>query len=100
MNAALAKYCRHLPATRQLRQMQLAECLYRLGVKPTSGRSLNVRKMNEWELADLFKSAQQLFRKMVAMLHPDRGGSNTLCSKLNALWVRIKTLFRRKGVET
>ena len=98
MTKTLQRYCRQLPATKQLRQMELAQCLKRLGLKPATGRSFNCYKLNEWELSDLFNAAHALYRSMMAALHPDVGGSEKICARLTELWMRIKQLFKRKGI--
>ena len=103
MTATLQRYCRQLPGEKKLVKMALPECLHRLGLqakKKTVGGvyCFNIRNMNEWELADLFKAAHALYLKMIAELHPDKGGSTKLCARLTELWMRIKQLFKRKGV--
>lgn len=98
MTKTLQRYCHQLPATKQLRQMELAQCLKHLGLKPLQGRSFNCYKANEWELSDLFNAAHALYRKMMAVLHPDAGSNNKFCSWLTELWTRIKQLFKRKGI--
>jgi hypothetical protein len=99
MTATLQRFCRQLPANRQLKRMPLAECLKRLGLKPDNKkRAFNVAKANEWELSDLFNAAHALYRSMMAALHPDAGGSEKICARLTELWMRIKQLFKRKGI--
>ena len=104
MTSSIQRYCRQLPATKQLRRMELAECLKRLGLKPTQRVGgtfcFRVYKLDEWELQDLFNAAHAFYRKMMTVLHPDTGTDGKWCSRLTELWARIKMLFRRKGIET
>ena len=103
MTATLQRYARQLPGEKKLVKMGLTECLHRLGMKAdkkTVGGCFcfNIRKMNEWDLKTLFERAHALFRKMMTALHPDAGGSEKFCARLTELWMRIKQLFKRKGI--
>jgi hypothetical protein len=89
------------PVKRPLDRMQLAECLTALGMRVNVGQNRKltpVRRMNEWQLSDLYQAARRLWLKLVAGIHPDRGGSTAACSRLNELWTRIEFLFRQKGI--
>jgi hypothetical protein len=99
------RYTKLLPATARIGRIQLPQALVALGmtnvgskqVKYGNGR-LMLSKLNEWQLGDLYRQARSLYLHLVIMLHPDKGGPDELCARLNALWARIEFLFERKGI--
>lgn len=112
MDLALKRFSRQLPALSDARlaRSQLPQCLCLMGVVAIhqrcgtsfkyswNGKRIVFSKLDEWELSDLFKVSRSKWLQLVSALHPDRGGSSELCSRLNALWARIDFLFKRKGV--
>ena len=98
MTAKLQRCFRQLPATEKVNRLPLNNCLKRLGVKPSHGQWFNLSHMDTWQLQDLFGTAHKVYRRMMVVVHPDRGGDQQLCSRLTALWARIKFLFARKGI--
>lgn len=79
-------------------------CLEALGVQhrrrhgERSLRKASFWVRNEANLNAILFDAKQLYRKLVAKLHPDRGGCEEQCRRLNQIWQRIELLFRRKGI--
>lgn len=60
----------------------------------TNDKSFWRRPLNHLEILE---AAREAWRRAIAQVHPDRGGSTTLAAKVNALWQRVELLFRKKG---
>ena len=52
-----------------------------------------------YELVDILKDAKDLWRRNIKVSHPDRRGSHACAATLNCLWDRVKTLYKRRGIE-
>lgn len=83
----------------------MVSLLNRLGVaRPTyrdsDGTSLPIPipRLTEGQLYDVYDRARRVYREHVAQAHPDRGGNQEQCARLNRIWARLQGLFKRKGI--
>ena len=53
---------------------------------------------NEYDLDLWAQRAHSAYRELAVRVHPDLGGNPEDAIALNAIWERIKHLFRQKGV--
>ena len=107
----LATTLRNLPVKGRVERMTLTRCLSCLGV-PKSRRivktgknrnegfpSYNMLHLDEYDLRDLFDRAHDIWLAGCKAIQTQHVRNHELAALWNALWQRIKLLFRRRGVE-
>ena len=106
----LAKTLRNLPVKGRVERMTLSRCLFYFGMPKSIGigrngknegrvPSYNLLRMDVFDLQDLFKKAHQHWLAGCKAIQTQHVRNHELAARWNALWHRIKVLFRRRGVE-
>lgn len=88
--------------SRKVELLTLQQGLRRLGVRGRRSRMASRAVMlsamdgeeRMWELLD---EARSVWRRRLRREHPDKGGDAVKCAELNAVWGRVRELFRRRG---
>jgi len=82
---------------------QITEALKVFGLRYRRSRHYSQRTgfwlAQEHQLHEILFDVKVAYKRLMKRVHPDKGGCPKLCAYVNAVYDRIKLLYKRKGIQ-
>jgi hypothetical protein len=104
MNLFLTKTLNCLPSLHRIERKPLSWCLSKIGATPVKRNAGNhlcfhTSTLTEWQLQDLYFESRCLWIAGCKAIQTQFVKNHGQAARWNALWNRLKELFKRRGVE-